>query len=90
MGCGCTFPTNLTCTGTFKFYTDNKCMNGEYDLPVSSGAGMCVAPKTGIQNNYMSYHYAPDPLAAQTCSTTGSSSATNLQLTNQTTICCAP
>jgi hypothetical protein len=89
MGCGCTFPTNLTCTGTFKFYTDHKCMNGEYDLPVSS-AGECVAPKMGIQNNYNSYHYASDPLARQSCTTTGSSSATNLQLTNQTTICCAP
>jgi hypothetical protein len=51
---------------------------------------MCVAPTMNTKDNYLSYHYAPAPLPTQSCTPTGSSSATNLQLTNQTTICCAP
>lgn len=88
-GCGCTWPMNATCTGTVKLYTDGKCMNMEYDVPVSS-AGMCYAPMAGIQNNYNSYHYVPDALPPQSCSSTGTSSPTNLTLTNPVTICCAP
>ncbi len=88
-GCGCTFPMNATCTGTVTLWTDNKCMMNPYSVPVSS-AGTCYAPMQGIQNNYQSYHYVPDPLPPQTCSTTGSSSPMNLTLTNPVTICCAP
>jgi hypothetical protein len=88
-GCGCTWPMNLTCTGTFTLYTNNNCTGSPYAFPVSS-AGMCVAPMQSIKDNYASYHYAPAPLATQTCTPNGSSAATNLTLTNQTTICCAP
>jgi len=88
-GCICQWPMNLTCTGTVKLFTDGSCTMGEYDLPASS-AGMCVAPKSGIQDSYRSYHYAPAALPTQSCTSTGSSGATNLTLTNETTICCAP
>lgn len=89
-GCGCTLPSGVACTGKMELFTDNKCMTTTpYDVAASSN-GMCVAPMGGEANNYQSYHYVPDPLPPQSCTSTGSSSATNLQLTNPQTICCAP
>jgi hypothetical protein len=88
-GCNCALPTNITCTGTFTLYTNGNCTGSPYPLPVSS-AGMCVAPTMSTKDNYNSYHYVPNALPTQSCTPTGSSNPTGLQLTNETTICCAP
>lgn len=84
-GCGCT-ATPPQCTGTMKLYTDGMCGMGEYDY----AANTCQAPGGNEAAQYKSYHYVPDQAGPATCTTSGSSSATNLQLSNPQTICCAP
>jgi hypothetical protein len=84
-GCNCTLPP---CTGTMKLFANNSCNGTEYDIPASS-AGTCVAPGNMEANDYSSYHYVPDQ-APTACSSSGSSSPQNLQLTNPMTLCCAP
>lgn len=90
-GCGCTFPPGpTTCTGTMKLYTDGSCTQNEYDITAGSGtAAMCVQHGSGEQSNYQSYHYVANQPAALSCTATGSSAPTNVQLTNPQTICCA-
>jgi hypothetical protein len=82
--CGC----NVTagCAGTMKLFMDMQCKQNELDIRAD---GQCRDPSA--QNGaYSSYRYAPDLPANVTCQTTGASSAEDVVLQNETTVCCAP
>jgi hypothetical protein len=87
-GCTCGF-TPPTCSGTMRLFTDGNCANMEYDVPATT-PGTCQSPTMGVHRIYNSYHYDVDPTSPVSCSNGGSSSAQNLALTNEQTICCAP
>jgi hypothetical protein len=81
--CGCAMTS--TCTGgTVTLYTDSTCTKSAQPIPI----GTCYP----IYQNGASYNsYAYKPGAAQsTCQTSGTSTAQNVGLTNEETICCAP
>jgi hypothetical protein len=80
--CGCN--VTATCTGTMDLYTDGNCKDNQTQLPVD---GQCHA---GSGNTFNSYKYAASSPQNLACASSGSSTAQNLQLTGQQTICCAP
>lgn len=82
--CSCTVTAN-DCTGTMSLFTDANCKNGKLDVPAD---GKCHASKAPV-DNYYSYKYTPGPLGSS-CDPAGTSSALNVTLTNEQTICCAP
>jgi hypothetical protein len=88
-GCGC--DVSAVCTGTVSFFTDNMCTMGDFDVKADgTGCYAAAAPGGGLGGTrYGSYKYAANPPGNVSCAVTGTSAA-NLALTNEETICCVP
>ena len=80
--CACSLTTS--CLGTMELFMDGNCMQQQLDTPAD---GQCHDP--GAPNGtYNSYVYAPDP--PQVVCTTTTSTAQDVALQNESTLCCAP
>jgi hypothetical protein len=74
-----------TCTGgAVTLYTDSTCTKNPQSVPI----GTCY-PIYQNAASYNSYAYRPGT-AQSTCQTSGASTAQNVALANEETICCAP
>jgi hypothetical protein len=80
--CGCS--VTATCVGTMKLFVDSTCMQQELDIPAD---GQCHDPAAPSEM-YDSYLYVPGTLADE-CTTTPST-AQNMALQNEETVCCVP
>jgi hypothetical protein len=83
--CGCNLTTS--CTGTMKLFTSNDCTTtggAKEDDIAADGACHSANTQTG---QYNSYEYAPKAPAAS-CAASGTSTAQNVTLANEETICC--
>ena len=83
---GCTCQVSATCAGTMKLFTDGKCKNNELDVPAD---GACHNPSHPAKT-YGSYQYSPAAPTGVGCAAAGASTAQNLALPDQHTVCCAP
>jgi hypothetical protein len=80
--CSCTMSS--TCTGgTVTLYMDGACKKNSQQIPI----GVCF-PINQNMSTYNSYDYQPGTLQSN-CQASGASTAQNVALTNQETICCA-
>jgi hypothetical protein len=87
--CGCAVTGH--CTGTVTLYADAEC--GGASLPVpANGSCNSVIDLSGDEPaaSYNSYVYEGNAATGVACSTSGSSSAENVTLSNEATVCCAP
>jgi hypothetical protein len=83
--CGCN--VNTTCAGTMKLFTSNDCSTSggaKEDDIAADGACHSANTQTG---QYNSYEYDPKAPGVS-CTTTGASTAQNVTLQNEETICC--
>jgi hypothetical protein len=76
---------SATCTGTMKLFTDNQCKNGELDLPAD---GLCHATGAPASISYHSYTYMGSAPAGVACAATGTSTAQDVTLAGEQTVCC--
>jgi hypothetical protein len=83
--CGC----NVTaeCGGRVTLFTDTSCMEDEFDVGAD---GTCHPGPPGLATSFNSYRYVANIPANVACAATGSSSAANVTLVNEQTICCQP
>jgi hypothetical protein len=85
--CGCN--ASGGCSGTMKLFTSNDCSTTggakEYDIPADGTCHNSSSP--GNTGSYNSYEYSPKQVTVS-CSTSGSSTAQNVTLQNEETICC--
>jgi hypothetical protein len=84
--CGCAVTATCNQGGTMKLFTDNKCTQGELDVPAD---GMCHA-SNAKSDSYDSYIYAANPPQDIGCTSSGTSSPQGTSLQGEQTICCAP
>ncbi len=88
--CGCN--VSATCGGHVALFTDNACKNGETDIAADSQCHAGPAAGTGGigGTDFGSYEYVADAPSNVACASTGTSTAGNVALTSEGTICCVP
>jgi hypothetical protein len=79
--CTCT-PVRAACQGAVHHYTDTGCTAGEVIIPAN---GLCAGPNTS-GSTFRSYKVIAT--SSTTCSTEGSTAATNARMKNPRTVCC--
>jgi hypothetical protein len=80
-GATCTCGVTRSCTGSLTFYSDGACANGAKTVAADAA---CHDP--GFAGAYLSYKATTTPTT--TCTSAGTSTATNGRLTAARTICC--
>ena len=83
--CGCS--ATAECGGRVALFTDSSCTQGEFDVGAD---GACHPGPGGLGTAFNSYQYVANIPTNVACAATGSSSAANVTLTDQQTICCQP
>lgn len=86
--CGCS--VSGTCTGSITLYTDSQCANPGVTIPANGSCNRISSlPNSASTYTFGAYIYTAKPATSVKCTSSGSSSAENLALTNTVTICCA-
>jgi hypothetical protein len=87
--CGCTVTGG--CTGTVTLYSDSSCRKAPVPVPADGNCYRFLSlSSTPPAPSYNSYTYVGNAPTNVSCSTSGASSAQNVALSNEATICCAP
>jgi hypothetical protein len=86
--CGCSVTGH--CTGTVTLYSDTKCKNAPLAVPADGTCNEVLALTSDPATSYNSYIYQGNAPTGVACDASGSSTAGNVTLTSEATICCAP
>ncbi|MGO9838322.1 MAG: hypothetical protein ACLP1X_29430 [Polyangiaceae bacterium] len=86
----CTCTVTGTCTGTVTLYSDEGCTRGALDVPADGTCYEVLDLVTKPATSYNSYIYTGNSPSDIACEASGASSAQDVALANETTICCAP
>jgi hypothetical protein len=84
--CGCT--VSAKCAGTVTLYSDMNCQNAPLDVPADGSCNRISSLTSKPASSYNSYIYKGGTPQNVACTTTGSSSAQNVTLDNEATVCC--
>lgn len=85
--CGCS--VSATCTGTVTLYTDTKCTKTGVTIPADGSCNRITTLAGPGTHVYEAYTYAGNAPTSPSCTASGTSSAENLALAQQVTLCCA-
>jgi hypothetical protein len=80
----CTCQPTGTCGGNVTLYTNTNCTGGTLSVPVD---GMCHNESGAGSNTYGSYEFTASP-PTSSCDPSGTSTAQNVGLQNEQTLCC--
>ena len=73
--------------GKVELFVDTGCTEDEFDVGAD---GTCHPGPPGLATSFNSYQYVGNLPTNVACAASGSSSAVNVTLVNQQTICCQP